>query len=141
MSEKTGYQWMRKIFRSPHRVDRIENLLVAGMPDVNVKVVQGIECWVEIKSPTEPKRSSTALIGGSNHPVSQDQKNWFLRQRKAGGHAMFFIVTDKRRMLVPGIYADQLNEMTVNEILEVANWSALIGAELNPQEFLRCFKK
>lgn len=140
MSEKTAYNWLKKnVFRSPHRIDRIENLVGTGMPDVNGCVVRGFEFWLEVKNPTEPKRPSTPLFG-SNHKVSQEQANWFLTQRKAGGRCLFWIVTDKRRMLVPGIYADTLNKMTVSEIVEVACWSALIGAKINPEEILQCFR-
>lgn len=143
MSEKNASKWLRETaFRSPHRYDRIENVVGTGIPDVNVKVVGGCEAWIEIKSPTEPKRSTTPLLGtgGRNHNVSQEQKNWFLKQRKAGGVAMFFIATDKRRMLIPGQYADQLNEMTVDELMDVASWASLIGEPVDPKEILQCFK-
>jgi len=141
MSEKVEYKWLKEnVLRSPHRCDRVENLLGEGMPDVNACVKGGREFWLELKAPTEPKRATTALIGGSNHPVLQSQKNWFLSQRKAGGIAFFWIGTDKRRMLIPGLYADQLNEMTLTELLDAALWTQPKGSPLKPEEILRCFK-
>lgn len=103
------------------RLDRIENCVVIGMPDINF-CSRGVECWIEQKSPKEPKRRTTPLFG-SNHKVSQDQMNWMLRQRNAGGRCYFLIVTDKRWMLLPGSLADHINGMTVDELLDNAVWS------------------
>lgn len=142
--ETAAFTWLRQnVFVSPNRADRIENLLVLGMPDVNVKMVGREEFWLEIKAPVEPKRESTALFG-SNHGVSQDQANWFLRQRRAGGKAFFWIATDIRRMLVPGIYADALNKMTMAEITEAAVWLMPNRQRFTPQlreELLSCFSR
>lgn len=121
--ESAAYKWLRQnIFTHPHRCDRVENLMVAGMPDVNVKLLECAELWLEIKAPVEPKRATTRLIGGSNHPVSVEQANWFLRQRRAGGRAAFWVATDKRRILVPGAYADRLNDMTLSQVAEASAW-------------------
>lgn len=140
MSEKNEYQWLKdNVLKSPHRCDRVENLLVIGMPDVNACVKGGREFWIEIKSSKEPVRATTPLLG-SNHRVSQDQANWFLRQRKAGGIAFFWLGTDKRRMLIPGLYGDQINKMTINELLEAALWAQPKGSPIKPEEILRCFK-
>jgi hypothetical protein len=140
MSEKTEYSWLKEnIFRPPHRCERVENLLVFGMPDVNVCLSGGDEFWLEIKSPVEPKRPSTSLLK-SQHGVSQDQKNWFLAQRRAGGRAMFWIGTDKRRILLPGAHADFANELTVGEMLERALWWGEKGQKINAKEILQCFR-
>lgn len=121
MSEKTAWTWMReKVFKAQDRADRLENIVLDGMPDANCCVC-GTESWIEIKAPTEPVRERTPLFG-SNHKISQSQANWMLRQISAGGNAYFFIDTDKRRMLVEGKYADQLNTMTVTEIMLISKW-------------------
>jgi hypothetical protein len=140
VSEKTEYSWLKEnIFRPPNRCERVENLLVFGMPDVNVCLTGGEEFWLEIKSPVEPKRSTTPLLK-SQHGVSQEQKNWFLAQRRAGGRAMFWIGTDKRRILLPGVYADVLNTLTVGELLERCVWSGEKGERIDAQEILQCFR-
>lgn len=121
MSEKVAYRWLRdKVFLPRDRIDRIENLVVDGMPDTTY-CAEGTEGWIEIKTPTEPKRASTALFG-SNHKVSQEQKNWILRQLKAQGVVYLFIMTDKRKLLVEGKWAEQINTMTVQQIVDVAKW-------------------
>jgi len=125
MNEKTAYKWLKEaVMTQPGaRIDRLENLVSEGMPDVNCCVC-GTESWIEIKAPTEPKRASTPLFG-SNHKVSQEQKNWMLRQKKASGHCYLFIVTDKgKRMLLDGKHADNANDLTLHEIMTMSNWCA-----------------
>jgi hypothetical protein len=126
MSEKSAYLKYRKAIKVfKDRIQRIENLMIIGMPDVN-QCLEGCECWIEIKSPKEPKRSTTPLFG-SNHKVSTEQKNWFLDQKNAGGVGWLLICTDKRWMLIDGcIYADFVNEMTVDELISISTyWFAL----------------
>ena len=119
--ESNDYQTLKKNMPQPgDRIDRVENVVVNGMPDVNF-CAEGVECWLEIKSPTEPKRASTPLFG-SNHKISQDQKNWMLRQFRAGGNAWILIATDRRWMLIPGSVADQVNSMAVDALLAVSFW-------------------
>lgn len=121
MSESIDYKAFKRNWPEPRdRIDRIENVVVVGMPDVN-SCIGGKECWLEFKSPTEPKRATTKLFG-SNHKVSQEQMNWFKRQSNAGGEAYFMIVTDKRWLLIHGEWADQINEFTVGELILKSKW-------------------
>ena len=105
------------------RLDRVENVRIAGMPDINY-CFDKREGWIEQKSPKEPVRTTTPLFG-SNHRVSQDQMNWFLRQTRAGGRCYFLISTDKRWMLIGGWHADNLNNMTVDQLMENALWATM----------------
>lgn len=121
MSESSEYRTLRRNITGPYdRIDRIENLMVLGMPDINF-CSNGRECWIEQKSPREPKRKSTKLFA-SNHKVSVDQANWMKRQTTAGGRAFFLIVTDLRWLLLPGSLADEINDMTVNQAVAAALW-------------------
>ena len=126
MSEKTKYNIFRKNVlnvKQCDRIDRIENVVLAGMPDVNY-CFEGVEGWIEMKAPTEPKRASTPLFG-SNHKLSQEQKNWFKRQDNAQGRGYILIATDKRWILMMGSKADYINEMPVNELVKESRWSML----------------
>lgn len=128
MSEAKDYKKFREKVIQPlwDRCDRIENVMVLGMPDVNV-CINGFESWIEIKSPKEPKRAKTKLFG-SNHNLSIDQQNWFLRQKTAGGIGYILICTDKRWMLIDGCkYADVINTMTVGELLDISIYSFDLG--------------
>lgn len=123
-NERNDYNLFRKHIALPgDRIDRIENIVVPGMPDTNI-CLNGIECWIEYKSPKEPVRARTPLFG-SNHKVSQNQKNWFLRQRQAGGRGYFLIATNIRWMLINGTNADSMNELTVKKLQEISLWWAL----------------
>lgn len=124
MSETDAYVSMRNGIRRPRdRIERMENVVGVGWPDVNCCFVDGIEVWIEIKTPREPKRAKTPLFG-SNHRLSQQQKNWFLSQRQAGGKAFIYIETAARRILVPAEFADGLNEMSVPDLLSASCWFA-----------------
>ena len=136
MAESKDYQTFKRNALEPlDRVDRIENFLVIGMPDVNC-CVDGAEAWVEFKSSVEPKRPTTALFG-SNHKLSQEQKNWMLRQRNAGGRCYILVATDKRWMLIDGKCADGLNEMTVTELAKTAVWVAALPIKEKQWKLLR----
>lgn len=122
MSEKTDWKLLRDRMKHPRdRWDRMENGVGVGMPDINY-CIAGVEGWIELKSPTEPKRPGTPLFG-SNHNVSQDQKNWFKRQIDAGGRAYILIGTDQRWLLIHGRHADVINDMTVQDLLQNAIWT------------------
>lgn len=121
-AESSNYKTLKKNWPCPYdRIDRIENAVVDGMPDINMEI-DGHEIWIEQKSPTEPKRATTPLFG-SNHKISQAQKNWFLRHYKAGGVAFFLLGTDKRWLLITGEHADTINEMTIPQLIEVSIWN------------------
>lgn len=118
-NEKSAYGRLRdKVCLQHDRLDRIESSTVDGIPDVN-GCFSGNEFWIEVKTPTEPKRRTTPLFG-SNHKVSQSQKNWMLRQWNADGIVFLYIRTDKRILLIDGKFADDVNEMTVEELIAIS---------------------
>ena len=100
------------------RLDRIENFVASGQPDVN-GCLAGEDVWIELKAPKEPKRSTTRLMTcNGNHALLPSQVNWMIRQRQAGGIAFILVRTDKRIMLIEGTkHAEQFNSMTVPEMM------------------------
>ena len=121
MSEKNAYNSMRKgIIRSRDRICRIETFTIAGMFDVNA-CLEGVEIWIEIKAPTEPKRISTPLFG-SNHKITLEQRDFALAQVRAGGNCYFYIDTSFNRILMHGTVADEINKMTLMELIENSIW-------------------
>jgi hypothetical protein len=122
MSEKRAYQNFRDHVKQPgDRIDRIENSVGVGAPDINL-CAEGRECWVELKSPREPKRPGTPLFG-SNHKLSVDQKNWFHRQTRAGGRCFILIRTNRRWLLIHGNHADALNTYTLQDLILISLWT------------------
>lgn len=103
----------------------LKALLYSVFLDVNY-CIEGTEGWIEIKSPIEPKRSTTPLFG-SNHRLLQSQMNWFILQRNACGIGYIYIESDKRRMLIDQKHADRINSMTVSELVSASTWHNLLG--------------
>jgi len=124
MGERAAYTRFRNGVSLPgDRIDRIENVIGSGFPDTNC-CISGTEFWMEIKAPIEPKRATTALFG-SNHKLSVEQTNWFLRQRKAKGLGYIYIETDARCILIDGCkWADKVNVSTISELERIALWTA-----------------
>lgn len=122
MSEKNTYAALRnKMVGEKDRFDRIENALVPGMPDVNY-CVNGVEGWIEIKQPSKlPVRDDTAIFG-SNHKVSNAQKNWMLRQRRAGGRCWIYVKTNKWQALIDGFYAEEINNWNIKDFKNRSDW-------------------
>lgn len=121
MSEKNAHQFLLRMRQPKDRLERIENVLVPGMPDVNGCFSRN-EFWIETKQPREPKRVTTPLFG-SNHDLSLEQRNWFLTQRNAGGNGIIYIQTDQlTRMFIGGEHADKINNATMMELLLMSFW-------------------
>lgn len=111
------------VSRPEDRFDRVENGLGAGCPDVNYCFF-GKEGWLEIKAPLLPAREDTGLFS-SQHDVSIDQSNWFIRQRRAGGRAFLFVATEKVLLLLPPelvIENKVVNSLPMIELRERALW-------------------
>lgn len=113
-----------RVMRPGDRMDRIENGLAAGWPDVNYCFV-GREGWIELKAPDAPVNEATPLFG-SNHPLSIDQANWFLNQARAKGRAFLFIGTQRYLLLISGKLCTEpgrINTATLAVLLSMAAWS------------------
>ena len=135
--EKKAYAAFRKnVMRRADRINRVESPITPGMPDVSCCLRGGNEFWLEIKAPTEPVRLTTPLFG-SNHKLSRDQANWIRSQIQAGGKAYIYISTDKRNVLICGTLADEINKLTVAEIVENSLWHAPKPVEAERWESLR----
>lgn len=133
MSEKNAHKFLLRMRTTARdRLDRVENVLGAGMPDVN-GCFEGREFWIETKQPREPVRASTPLFG-SNHDLSQDQLNWFLAQCNAGGNGIIYIQTDKlHRMFIGAEFADLVNGSTLRGLEGMAFWNSASDPD-TPQE-------
>lgn len=127
MSEKRAFKKLKEALSNgkvERRLERVENIVGAGWPDCN-GCFSGVEFWIEVKEPTEPKRSSTKLFG-SNHKLSQEQMNWIKRQLLSGGLAYVYIDTGGWRLLIGGRIADSINDMTLDRLKAEALWIAKV---------------
>ena len=120
MSEKNDYKLLRKHLGRCH-LERIENMAGVGTPDV-FYCIDGVMGWIEMKSPIEPKRKTSRLLTKHTHQLLQSQKNWFLSLRNAGGKGWILISTDRRWLLISSTYADDINHMNMEELIDVCSW-------------------
>ena len=130
MSESSAFQTLKRNLCLPRdRFERVENGLGEGMPDVNY-CIEGADGWIELKAPKLPARASTPLLK-SQHPISQEQVNWFIRQKQARGRAFLYIATHTHALLIGrnevvsnGV---QLNELPLHTLVSrVALWSSSV---------------
>jgi hypothetical protein len=125
LRENNAYQRLRdRVTNGRDRFQRVENGIGAGMPDVNYCLLGGFEGWIEIKAPHIPARRTTALFSG-DHKLMQEQANFFLSQRNAGGLAFLFIATEERLLLLGSEVAQDMrfvNTSTLDELTMVARW-------------------
>jgi len=113
--EQRLYDALLKAKPSWARLERIENVVGEGTPDVHV-MVPGKSAWLELKAPTPPKRASTRLLGDEG--LRQSQKNWLLEATVMGLPAYVLIRDSVRKevFLLRAELHDLMNDMTVAEL-------------------------
>jgi len=132
MRKKEQRLWdrMRKALSGSVRMERVENLVSVGRPDVDC-LVDGFFTPVELKSVCRlPARRFTAVLGDKDG-LSIDQRNWHLDWQRHGGKSLIIIgVADltNRLYAVPGKYHDDVNGMTTVELLRFCHsWNGVLA--------------
>lgn len=103
------WKWLRKaeqVFRDLLDINRVENMLGSGMPDV-----EGTYCeyqfWIELKSTARPARDTTVVRFATRDREAQER--WLKRRWKLAKNAWLLCQVGQahkaRRYLIPGIYA------------------------------------
>ena len=109
-------------------LDRVENIMVDGMPDVHVGARRWT--WVELKAPKRPKRATTPLMG-AKEGLRVSQVGWHMKAASMGLPSWILIRDDQRQLyLVSGSYAAEVNDMTASQLMEISvadNWTAIFG--------------
>ena len=109
-------------------LERVENLVGDGMPDVHFASYRAI-AWVELKAAKLPARPTTRVLGGDG--LRQSQKNWH-KQAAWFGLPVYTLIRDdeKNLYLVHCSFSDELNEMPIAQLRSVsvaANWSDIFN--------------
>lgn len=120
--EQKVWDTMRQ--RAPVKVwlERVENVVADGMPDVHV-LMEGKMAWVELKHAVLPKRETTRVLG--NKGLRQSQINWHLKAA-AKSLPVYTVIRDDKGALymIHASYAETINDMTRAELND-----ASIGCE------------
>lgn len=108
-------------------LERVENVVGDGMPDVYIQA-SAVSTWAELKTPNPRKRESTRVLGDEG--LRQSQKNWHMRASRLGLPTWILIRERRTRRLwlVAGMLADEINDMTADELDEVTaahTWPAI----------------
>ena len=121
MSEDRFWQTVQKGLSAPRVVlNRVENGLFAGMPDVFYCFPVNRVGWMELKYWKEPKRRNTPMMSG-NHPLMQDQCNWHLSYRRAGGNSWVLIGTESRILLMSNELIDEVKTFTLEQMVRMSS--------------------
>jgi hypothetical protein len=116
-------------------LSRVENMVEAGMPDVNFCVGPGIEGWIELKwCEHVPKRFDTPVFktGG----LRDAQIVWIHKRVKRGGRVFIFCQVGEGLALLHGIYATKFNSMSLSELGRLARWKHA-GAKPDWKEMIK----
>jgi hypothetical protein len=94
------------------RLERVENVMLNGMPDVYAKASGK---WIELKAPIAPKKESTRVMGAEG--LSNDQKNWHLVAHQCG-RKTYILIRDSNNSLylIPGEFSDLMNDWNAEEL-------------------------
>lgn len=123
VKESSLWKWLKpaqKKFRRRLQMERIENSVGSGRPDVEI-CIKGTITPIELKSCDMPKKDSTKIKVG----IRKTQEGWFLRRIDAGGRAFVLtqISSDKGayRLLTNGVHIKKLRQgLTFAELLKIS---------------------
>lgn len=114
-AEQKLWDHMRRALHPTFYVERVENIVMPGRPDVDVMWC-GVIIPVELKArPNAPVRSTTPVLGADG--LNGNQLNWWLRWGQGRGKGFILIdVFGHPLFAVPGRYSEQVNYMTLKQL-------------------------
>jgi hypothetical protein len=114
--EQRLWDRMREHLGGLVRLERVENVMTVGMPDV-VCCADGCVTWVELKAVDAlPVRAETRVLGSRG--LSREQRNWHYDWRRHGGRSAILVGVGSRSVyLIDGIQADTINNYNLRELL------------------------
>lgn len=121
--EQRVYDTMKSNCADGVRLERIENGVGSGIPDVHC-LRGGVTRWVELKALRRPKRGSTPMF--KKKTMRREQVAWHLSYNSAGGRSFILVRDDKRVLyLFPGHLASELSEFSYDACAKfiVMSWS------------------
>lgn len=122
-AEARLWQKIRPWLVEEHFVQRIENLVGEGVPDLYVqRRNSGRACWIELKSkPDLPKRSTTRVFGDIG--LRPEQVAWLYCRGAVGGRVWILAQAEDRMFLVHGMWAREFNDAPLAKLLQMSAWT------------------
>lgn len=126
--EQRLWDRFRNAAKGELRLERVENVVAVGMPDV-LSLGAGAVTWVELKSvPSHPVRPSTPVLG--NRGLSVEQRNWHLDWMRWGGKSYVLVGVGTSLYLISGDAADIVNTFNREDLEEnslASDWPSIIS--------------
>lgn len=125
--EQRLWDRMRGALGNRLRLERIENIVNVGTPDV-LSLASGTVVPVELKAvECYPAREATRVLGDKG--LSRDQRNWHHSWRAHGGFSVILVgVGSYDLYAIPGWLADEVNDMSARQLSDAAmarTWDSL----------------
>jgi hypothetical protein len=112
-TEQRFWDRMRRAIGTRVRLERIENVVGVGTPDVVACCY--ITSFVELKAVEGPPvRATTRVLG--DRGLSRDQRNWHKDWHQWGGKSFILVGVGRQIFMIQGQFADALNDMTMDDL-------------------------
>ncbi len=122
------WRWLkgaRLELRGDLHIQRVENSVGSGAPDVEGQLRFAGQFWIELKSTVRPKRD-----GPVRFKIRDSQVEWMRRRTAVGGKVWLLLQVGSgrsaQRYLVPGKYANIIQagvtEVTLTQMCEVRQY-------------------
>lgn len=118
LPEQKLWDKMRKALTSEGGIymERVENLVNEGTPDVSMATMHLGGFWTELKAQDVlPERATSKVLGSKG--LNPHQKNWHLDWRRNGGRSFILVGIEQREfLLLGGIDHDSVNDWNINQM-------------------------
>jgi hypothetical protein len=138
--EASLWHWLsgaRKTFGASLHMNRIENPLVPGMPDVEGYLENAGQFWLELKAAKRPARRETPI----RFKVRDKQIDWIDHRWKLGANVFWFLQIgsghERRLLLAPGPLGPKLQSGLYEDALIVESVPGILPKNVLPADVLR----
>lgn len=100
---------------------RVENLVMAGPPDVN-GCYRGVEFWLELKHCDKPPARDSTAVFRDGVGLRPEQVVWLHRRARHGGRCWVLARAGESIWLVSGKHAKVFNGAGYLQLVELSDW-------------------
>lgn len=116
LPEQRLWDAMKGAAPSDFWLQRVENVVTDGMPDVHGAATLNNQSWIELKAPRRPKRATTPLMG-NKEGLRPSQINWHVKAHSLAMRSYVLIRDDEGELfLLDNSHAKEVNQYTVADL-------------------------